>query len=41
MADFTLHFGYSRSKHYPQLLELAALAKRHECVGEGKTSGTG
>ncbi len=33
---YRIHFGYSkRSKYYPQAVELAQLAYKHEVLGEG------
>lgn len=35
--EYRIHFGFSkRSKFYPQAIELAALAPRHEIRGEGE-----
>jgi hypothetical protein len=37
MPDFyKIHFGFSKSKRYPQALELAKLANKHEIRGEGE-----
>jgi len=32
---YRIHFGYSRSKRYPQAVELAQLAYQHHILGEG------
>ena len=37
--EYRIHFGFSkRSKFYPQAVELAALAPRHEIRGEGENT---
>jgi len=32
---YRIHFGFSRSKRYPQAVELAQLAHQHQILGEG------
>jgi hypothetical protein len=32
---YRIHFGFSRSKRYPQAIELAQLANQHQILGEG------
>jgi hypothetical protein len=37
MSDlYKIHFGFSKSKRYPQAVELAKLANKHEIRGEGE-----
>jgi len=37
MSDsYKIHFGFSKSKRYPQAVELAKLANKHETRGEGE-----
>ncbi len=37
MSDlYKIHFGFSKSKRYPQAVELAKLANKHEIKGEGE-----
>jgi len=39
MAElYRIHFGFSRSKRYPQAVELAQLANQHQIIGEGVDS---
>jgi len=39
MAElYRIHFGFSRSKRYPQAVELAQLANQHQILGEGDDS---
>jgi hypothetical protein len=33
---YRIHFGFSKSKRYPQAVELARLAYKHETRGEGE-----